>query len=490
MFHSLLNRDVDRHSLHASAKAATYEDLGHEGRSASAAYTAFSEYVQGLPLVSYDLAFHLDRILIPEWTQLGFGMIGSRGFCARELTQRLLDPLPVGDVRLETLRQFYGLTDRSFDAQTGYLRVLVDLFALVLEPLANRRGLTTWEETTTFAASTWYPSRIAFGRFRGRHFTEARRDPDLHQWLEWLASADNERSAEMGHWYLERLHHADDRVLHDSHLRVYVDPEVESLRALIGEARIRLAELETEYGLEHNGVRRVQAKLFNSLRAEYQQRDHLQLVIEYRGRYLDSLIHEGESAADTVAETFGVEDEQCRRDYQQTSAEMAERPDLSEQDKIELQRLYKKLVRLFHPDRFNGDPDKQSIYERLTSEINRARDASDLASLRDIASDPNGYLDRQGLGRLELNDGDDPESLRQLYEGLQLEIVNLIQKAEDLRSSQAYDLYRMSRDRPQSFHAFENRQRDDLRAEIAKLGEQAARLAAEIEALTGTPPDF
>ena len=487
MFHQLVKPGVDTDDPDASIDAATREALERDGWPAKAVYEAFSEYAQGLPLVSYDLTFHLDRVLTPEWIRQGLGMIGSRGFCAGELTRRLLDPLPASDIRLETLRQFYGLNDQPSDEQTRNLHILIDLFATVLEPLATQRGLATWEDIATFASSTWFPTRIAFGRFKGRHFTEARDDQALYQWLEWLASASNERSAEMGRWYLERLDQADDRVLHDSSLRVYYDPEVESLRTLIGNARTRLAELETQYSLEHNGVKRVQAELFESLRDEYQQRDQLRLVIEYRRRYLESLIYEGEAVADTVAEAFGVEDEQCERDYQRTAADMAEWPDLGEEDKAELQRLYKQLVRLFHPDRYNNDPDKQIVYERLTSEINRARDAGDLASLRDISSDPNGYLDRQGLDPLEFNDGDDPGRLRQLYEGLQLEILNLLQNLEDLRDGQAYDLYRMSRERPQSLQAFADRQRYGLRAEISQLQEQADRLSAELEALTGYP---
>jgi hypothetical protein len=50
-----------------------------------------------------------------------------------------------------------------------------------------------------------YPSRIAFGKHKGRLFQEARRDTELWRWLEWLAGSSNARSAKMGRWYLRQL---------------------------------------------------------------------------------------------------------------------------------------------------------------------------------------------------------------------------------------------------------------------------------------------
>lgn len=70
------------------------------------------------------------------------------------------------------------------------------------------------------------------------------------------------------------------------------------------------------------------------------------------------------------------------------------------------------------PDRYHDDPKKQTIYQQLTAEINRARDAGDLDRLREIAADPNAYLRRQGMANLNFDEDDDALRLRQLYEGL------------------------------------------------------------------------
>ena len=55
------------------------------------------------------------------------------------------------------------------------------------------------------AQAPWYPSRLTFGEFKGRHFREALSHPALRAWLEWLAGSSSARSAGMGRWYLTQL---------------------------------------------------------------------------------------------------------------------------------------------------------------------------------------------------------------------------------------------------------------------------------------------
>ena len=49
---------------------------------------------------------------------------------------------------------------------------MADLFATVLRPIAEQRGLETWEQLAAYAAEEWYPSRIAFGKHKGRSIAE------------------------------------------------------------------------------------------------------------------------------------------------------------------------------------------------------------------------------------------------------------------------------------------------------------------------------
>ncbi len=56
-----------------------------------------------------------------------------------------------------------------------------------------------------FTEAEWFPSRLSFGKFKGKIYQEAREDAELRSWLEWLTKSTNERSSAMGRWYLGQL---------------------------------------------------------------------------------------------------------------------------------------------------------------------------------------------------------------------------------------------------------------------------------------------
>ena len=77
-------------------------------------------------------------------------------------------------------------------------------------------------------------------------------------------------------------------------------------------------------------------------------------------------------------------------------------------------RLWKKLVKLYHPDRFAHEPDKLETYAKLTAAINRAKDDGDIGTLREIADDPHGFILRQGWAGLDFSDGAELAQWRRL----------------------------------------------------------------------------
>ena len=117
------------------------------------------------------------------------------------LAQRLLDPVPAGNCKLQTLRQYYRLPERGAHTALGDVGTVADLFATMLRPIAEQRGLLTWEQLAAYAGEEWYPSRIAFGKHKGKSLADAVRDAGLREWLEGLAKSANERNARMGRWY-------------------------------------------------------------------------------------------------------------------------------------------------------------------------------------------------------------------------------------------------------------------------------------------------
>jgi DNA polymerase-3 subunit epsilon len=269
-------------------------------------------------------------------------------------------------------------------------------------------------------------------------------------------------------------------------LVTYIDPEVATLRRLIDNARARLAELETELTRERHAVDAVLARLFELLRTVYERRDQLRLLVRYRRLYLDTLLQQGEEEAAQKAEQYQEAKRQTDREYEQAAKDcQRKRRELSTQEWDEIKTTWRRLVCLFHPDRYHDDPKKQTIYQQLTAEINRARDAGDLDRLREIAADPNAYLRRQGMANLNFDEDDDALRLRQLYEGLQAQILEAIANLEALRASADYELYLRSTRDPNWFEQTSVTYAEALQAEIAQLEQEAAQLADEIESLTG-----
>ena len=100
-----------------------------------------------------------------------------------------------------TVRVCATRPERDAHTALGDVQTVADLMAQVLRPIAGHRGLDTWEKLVAFAAEEWFPSRIAFGKHKGRLIREARKDAELRGWLDWLAKDSNARNAKIGRWY-------------------------------------------------------------------------------------------------------------------------------------------------------------------------------------------------------------------------------------------------------------------------------------------------
>ncbi len=465
-FHKLLNQNTDISAEASRVHGYTREILERDGEPVLPVYRAFAEYAGNLPLVSFNLEYDLDEVLKPEWKRLGVAPIGSRGLCALRLAQRLLDPVPAGNCKLQTLRQFYRLPERGAHTALGDVQTVVDLFGTVLRPIAEQRGLDTWEKLVAYAAEEWYPSRLAFGKHKGRLIQEARKDGELRRWLDWLAGSSNARNARMGRWYLRQLESAVEPEAESAFLAergagrrdvseqasgttliLYVNPELEQLRQLVAEARARLADLEAGYTKEKSRVDAMQAVLFRRLREHYQQRDRLRLMVEYRKKFLDSLVRGGQEEAKEAEANYEKARTQSDRDYEETAGAVAAKKELTADEEAELTRLWKKLVKLYHPDRFANEPDKLETYVKLTAAINRAKDNGDMATLREIAEDPHGFILRQGWASLDFSDEAELRQLRRLYDTLQLEVIVVLESLNRLRESPDYELCQLSEKR-------------------------------------------
>ncbi|MDO8910689.1 MAG: exonuclease domain-containing protein [Phenylobacterium sp.] len=505
-FRFLLNQNAEISPEASRVNGYTREILERDGELPLTVYRAFADYTGDRPLVSFNLPFDLDKVLIPEWTRFGLSPAGQRGFCALRLAQRLLDPVPAGNCKLQTLRQYYRLPERGAHTAMGDVETTIDLLRNVLRPIAETRGLTTWSQLLQFSEEEWFPSQLTFGKHKGRDYREALADEEFHKWLNWLTTSRTERSARMGRWYLDRLLVAGTSVEPPpsaavfpdlsgpangqrpggaAGLILFVDQEQEKLRALIQFSRARLAELEAEYTTEKRNVDALNAALFRRVRGHYQRRDHLQLVVNYRRLFLDTLIDRGEEEAEEVENGYAEEKARTDREYEEAIRETDDKVELTEAQREEIQVLWKKLVRLFHPDHLHGDDAKQAIYQRLTAAINEARDAGAIDTLKEIADDPDAYIARHGWGKINISQEDKRQDLRKLYVALEIQIVQRIEALERLRESAEYELMKQCRNRPGLLDEVAESQRKALAAEIELLETEAAVLSEEILELNG-----
>ena len=162
--------------------------------------------------------------------------------------------------------------------------------------------------------------------------------------------------------------------------RPYADRDAATLRAMIVLCRARLAEAQAEYMAEKGAVDATSAALFGLVREHYQRRDRLRLIIEYRQKFLEVLLAQGDDEAEEVVDDFQTANEGAKQEYDEAARAASGKTELSEDQKLEIRLLWKKLVLMFHPDRYAQEPEKQAIYERLVKASIRSTISSSIAS--------------------------------------------------------------------------------------------------------------
>ena len=265
---------------------------------------------------------------------------------------------------------------------------------------------------------------------------------------------------------------------------LHVDPAMAELRRLVEAARDTLAEVTFEYTELRHAVAATQARLFRHLHAQSLQRDLLRMRLRMRRKYLAALVAEGATAAERVRREQ-IRNERTVNEYEQTARILDARKPLSDEEARELKLLWRKLVRLYHPDRLGDDPARQAIHARLTTEINRARDAGDLATLKAIAADPEGFVASRGWGSSTSPARSDANGLRQLHDGLLKQTAEVRAALERFRATDECILHVFLLEHPEDFDSIVTEYREDLEKAIASLHEELAIVEGSISKIVG-----
>jgi DNA polymerase-3 subunit epsilon len=144
----------------------------------------------------------------------------------------------------------------------------------------------------------------------------------------------------------------------------------------------------------------------------------------------------GDEQAEQVAIEYRAARAESDTNYDKASAAATSQRILSEEDRDALNLLWRKLVKLFHPDRFASEPEKKAAFEKLTAAINQARDEGNIELLREIHESPE------------------------------------------------HELLTLSQTKPLLIEEVAAQQRKAISDEIAALNEEAARLQPEIDELS------
>lgn len=503
-FRQLINVNAEIPSEVSRVHGYTKEILERDGLPPTVVHEQLYEYAAGAAVCSYNLKFDYDDVLLREWRRLGIVKILPPGFCLLRLTQRLIDPIASGNHKLQTLRQFYRLPERGAHTALGDVQTVIDLLTTVLRPMASELGLHSVEQLKAFTEEAWFPTRIPFGKHKGRSYQEARQDHDLRSWIEWLSESDNERSRSMGCWYLEQLERPIKTSEHTAKIFInatdsaqpsarrgearmgiviFNDAEIRQLKALVSAARERLADLEMVLDRERAGVAKTQAELFNLLKSSYKRRDALKLVIEYRRKFIQSLLAELDLDPADVRSQFDRDQKKLDDEFEAAEKLTEQVSSLSDDQQNEIKDLYRKLVKLYHPDRFNSDEGKSKAYTLLMAIINQAKSRMDISLMREIANDPSAFMRKNNLGELQVFEEDESENLRRLYESLQARILDTIASIDELRSGAQFELFRLASRRPGYLDEVATDYRRELDAECELLMAEADELQKQVKTL-------
>ena len=84
---------------------------------------------------------------------------------------------------------------------------------------------------------------------------------------------------------------------------------------------------------------------------------------------LQRLLAEGAESAEETASDYQREAAEKDREYDSTASALEGKRELNVEETARLRQLWKKLVRMFHPDLHEKDPEKSGNFEQLEGRV-------------------------------------------------------------------------------------------------------------------------
>lgn len=128
----------------------TTDFIRRHGIDPGTAYRGLRTYIGNDPVVSHNVSFDWDRVLVPEWLRLREEPIGQRGFCALLLSRRALPEHSTH--RLDYLRDFHRLACSRPHSALGDVESTADLLTRIIFPRLTAIGFGSLAGIREFAA--------------------------------------------------------------------------------------------------------------------------------------------------------------------------------------------------------------------------------------------------------------------------------------------------------------------------------------------------
>lgn len=151
-FQILLDHDVPIDPAAEAVHGYSREYLRKHGVDPVEAHKLFRKYAQKLPIVSYNLSFDWNRVLLPEYSRLRLPTAGTKGFCALTLSRRTIPESP--NFKLETLKQLFSISTGRSHRGRNDVKTLVRLLTDIIKPRLMNGGIEGFTAIQKFSRQT------------------------------------------------------------------------------------------------------------------------------------------------------------------------------------------------------------------------------------------------------------------------------------------------------------------------------------------------
>jgi DNA repair exonuclease SbcCD ATPase subunit len=272
--------------------------------------------------------------------------------------------------------------------------------------------------------------------------------------------------------------------------------QADRLKEKISEAQEYLAEQMVEECELRGYVREVLEVVLERVGELQREAELLRSKIDFLRNRLNAKV-EGFKQSE---ESWNQQEKKINDEYEQAFEKAEFRKEergkeISKKKKPRLQRIWMKLVKLFHPDKHMDNPDDKEAYEEVMATINQAKKDGDLDKLEAIAEDPEKFLKQAKRERVNSEENgvkkkpkegngwfrNGEKELQKTLDSLREKIREVQKEIEDLKKSPDMSLWAIWKGRPNEFENAMREMERELTIQIETIKKTLEKLQEKLE---------